>query len=94
MEIHFKGGLEPYFDNLSKHELTEQFVTQNRIKSLEDLILYYQNNYFDASKVFRNGDLAPGHLCFINDTDYEVKGNKFEINYGDKIFFISTMHGG
>jgi ubiquitin related modifier 1 len=37
----------------------------------------------------------PGILVLINDADWELEGEEaYEINSGDKILFVSTLHGG
>jgi ubiquitin related modifier 1 len=37
----------------------------------------------------------PGILVLINDADWELEGElEYEIVEGDKIVFISTLHGG
>lgn len=37
----------------------------------------------------------PGILCLINDSDWEIEGTlDYEVDDGDHISFISTLHGG
>jgi hypothetical protein len=37
----------------------------------------------------------PGILVLINDADWELEGeDKYEIEEGDNILFVSTLHGG
>lgn len=37
----------------------------------------------------------PGILVLINDADWELEGeDKYEIENGDNILFVSTLHGG
>lgn len=37
----------------------------------------------------------PGILVLINDTDWELEGElDYQIQQGDEIVFISTLHGG
>ncbi|KAF2817206.1 ubiquitin related modifier 1 [Mytilinidion resinicola] len=37
----------------------------------------------------------PGILVLINDADWELEGeDKYEIQKGDNILFVSTLHGG
>jgi ubiquitin related modifier 1 len=37
----------------------------------------------------------PGILVLINDADWELEGEeKYEIQDGDVILFVSTLHGG
>jgi ubiquitin related modifier 1 len=37
----------------------------------------------------------PGILVLVNEADWEIEGGKgYELNEGDEIAFISTLHGG
>jgi ubiquitin related modifier 1 len=37
----------------------------------------------------------PGILVLINDADWELEGeDKYELQHGDNIIFVSTLHGG
>ena len=37
----------------------------------------------------------PGILVLINDADWELEGEEaYEIQSGDNILFVSTLHGG
>lgn len=37
----------------------------------------------------------PGILVLINDADWELEGEeKYELQAGDTIVFVSTLHGG
>jgi len=37
----------------------------------------------------------PGILVLINDADWELEGeDKYELEQGDSILFVSTLHGG
>lgn len=37
----------------------------------------------------------PGILVLINDADWELEGEEaYEIQNGDNILFVSTLHGG
>jgi len=37
----------------------------------------------------------PGILVLINDADWELEGEeKYELQAGDNILFVSTLHGG
>lgn len=40
-------------------------------------------------------DSRPGILILINSTDWELEGElEYELEEGDEIVFISTLHGG
>ncbi|CAK3799507.1 Ubiquitin-related modifier 1 [Lecanosticta acicola] len=39
--------------------------------------------------------VRPGILVLINDADWELEGeDQYEIQQGDNIVFVSTLHGG
>ncbi|GAB1741230.1 hypothetical protein NU219Hw_g6471t1 [Hortaea werneckii] len=41
------------------------------------------------------GSVRPGVLVLINDADWELEGEeKYELQAGDEIVFVSTLHGG
>ncbi|KAM0677308.1 Ubiquitin- modifier 1 [Binucleata daphniae] len=97
MKIVLKGGLEMYFDGNVNFLVDKKEIEKNEIKTLEDLIKYLRLQYEKSNNtLFRNdNELAPGNLCFVNKSDYEIlQLNKTMINYNDEICFISTMHGG
>jgi ubiquitin related modifier 1 len=40
-------------------------------------------------------DRRPGILVLINDADWELEGEEqYELQSGDNIVFVSTLHGG
>lgn len=88
MKVHLHGGLDIYF---SSSTLT---IPNLDISTLNGLIVYLQNTY-PKQEIFENGILKPGHLCIINETDYEMYEDKeIVLKEDDEIYFISTMHGG
>ena len=50
----------------------------------------------EKEEMFVQGDsVRPGIIVMINDTDWELEGTgAYEIQSGDVIAFISTLHGG
>lgn len=48
-----------------------------------------------AASVETNLCRRPGILVLINDADWELEGEeKYELQQGDGIVFVSTLHGG
>lgn len=46
---------------------------------------------FCSRCVFRR----PGILVLINDADWELEGEeKYQLQQGDNVLFVSTLHGG
>lgn len=89
MKILLHGGLDTYFDA----DEIEIPLTALKSKTVASLMMYLQTNY-PSQTVFDEGKLKPGHLCIINETDYELYGEDDVLNEDDKVYFISTMHGG
>ena len=57
--------------------------------------------YFSVHhKLFLNAHLLtlgrrPGILVLINDADWELEGqDSYELQAGDEVVFVSTLHGG
>ncbi|GAA5929001.1 ubiquitin-related modifier URM1 [Sporobolomyces koalae] len=50
----------------------------------------------ERPELFSQGEtIRPGILILINSTDWELEGElEYELQEGDEIVFISTLHGG
>lgn len=47
------------------------------------------------SNIINDVDRRPGILVLINDADWELEGEEtYELQQGDNIVFVSTLHGG
>lgn len=45
--------------------------------------------------VSQDGTVRPGILVLINETDWELEGEAaYVLQEGDKVMFVSTLHGG
>lgn len=54
------------------------------------LVSWTNNEHILANALSR-----PGILVLINDADWELEGEEaYEIQSGDEILFVSTLHGG
>jgi ubiquitin related modifier 1 len=50
---------------------------------------------FADSEVFLESNRRPGILVLINDADWELEGqDAYELQAGDEVVFVSTLHGG
>ena len=48
-----------------------------------------------ALRLTRVANSRPGILVLINDADWELEGEEaYELQNGDSILFVSTLHGG
>jgi ubiquitin related modifier 1 len=58
-------------------------MTQCKQAQLDDWHFFLQTNR------------RPGILVLINEADWELEGeDKYELQKGDHIMFVSTLHGG
>lgn len=55
-----------------------------------------QHHIKERVELFASGDkIRPGILILVNDVDYEiVGGDQYKLKDGDRVLFISTLHGG
>ncbi|KAI0977445.1 Urm1-domain-containing protein [Xylaria arbuscula] len=98
--VEFTGGLEMLFSDQRRHALSLPAVDD---KSRKPVTVAYLIEYLcehtmrDTRKeLFVLDDhLRPGILVLINDADWELEGEEaYEIQNGDSILFVSTLHGG
>ena len=48
-----------------------------------------------ANLAFLLNSRRPGILVLINDADWELEGqDAYELQAGDEVVFVSTLHGG
>ncbi|CDF34292.1 unnamed protein product [Chondrus crispus] len=91
--LEFGGGLEALFSDAKSLSVTPPAD----IQSLGKLITWVRDHLITARHdMFVSGDaLRPGVLVLVNDVDWELEDT---VNYrfagGDRIAFISTLHGG
>ncbi|XXH00347.1 Nuclear cap-binding protein subunit 1 [Hypoxylon texense] len=97
--VEFTGGLEMLFSDQRRHSLSIP-VTNKEGKpfTIADLIEHLCNHTMKDTRkeLFVLDDhLRPGILVLINDADWELEGEEaYEIQAGDNILFVSTLHGG
>ena len=59
-----------------------EYIRTHLIKEREELFV-------------ENDHVRPGILVLINDSDWELEGEmRYELKSGDRVVFISTLHGG
>ncbi|KAI0514395.1 ubiquitin-like modifier 1 [Xylaria bambusicola] len=97
--VEFTGGLEMLFSDQRRHALSVPALDKdNKPLTVAYLIEYLcENTMKDTRKeLFVLDDhLRPGILVLINDADWELEGEEaYEIQNGDNILFVSTLHGG
>ncbi|OKL56932.1 Ubiquitin-related modifier 1 [Talaromyces atroroseus] len=98
--VEFTGGLEILFANERRYRLSIPTHTNEDRKrpTIAWLIQYLVENLMQdpRKELFVLDDhVRPGILVLINDADWELEGEEaYEIQPGDNILFVSTLHGG
>ncbi|KAI1099880.1 ubiquitin related modifier 1 [Jackrogersella minutella] len=97
--VEFTGGLEMLFSDQRRHSLSIPAANkEGKSVTIADLIEYLcENTMKDTRKeLFVLEDhLRPGILVLVNEADWELEGEEaYEVQAGDNILFVSTLHGG
>ena len=95
VKVEFAGGAELLFNNVKRHTL--QLPAQETPWTVKGLIQWIKMNLLkERPELFVQGDtVRPGILVLVNDTDWELLGQlEYEVQPGDSVVFISTLHGG
>jgi ubiquitin related modifier 1 len=90
--IYFSGGLEGLFENKKAFDIQVEssFSMKDLIEELRAKHLREKEEMFIA-----NGSVRPGIIVLINDTDWELEDTtSYKLQAGDRVAFISTLHGG
>lgn len=83
------------FAKVKKHDVT--LSVQERPWTIGLLLYWIRDNLLkERPELFMQGNtVRPGILVLVNDTDWELLGQlEYEVKTGDRIVFISTLHGG
>ncbi|CAI4228713.1 unnamed protein product [Auanema sp. JU1783] len=101
LRLEFTGGSEFLLTDDQQKELLDLikvpgFESPFTISSLLEWIDGYLLKDCDNSEMFvKDGELRPGILVLVNECDWELlDGLHSELKNGDKVTFISTLHGG
>ena len=99
MDIHVSmscsGGMELLFDNHRNVEVN--IPAKGDILTVRETMAWMRDNLLkERPEMFMKGDtIRPGVLVLVNDADWELSGLEDSvIENGDKVTFISTLHGG
>lgn len=87
------GGIELLFSNTKLLPLS----LPPQITTISDLLPYLRDNLLQQRpELFMQGNtIRPGILVLINDADWELEGEgEYVLQEGDRVVFISTLHGG
>lgn len=97
LTLEWGGGAEMLFGNVKKRQVT--FKADQPCETLKSLLEWLKNDSgFLTQKpdLFFSGEtIRPGIIVLINDSDWELHdGLEYRLENGDRICFISTLHGG
>ncbi|KAL9121724.1 MAG: hypothetical protein Q9187_001718 [Circinaria calcarea] len=97
--VEFTGGLEMLFANQRKHDVTMPSKSDNgRPADIGFLVRFLCDHVMKGHRkdmFLLDGAVRPGILVLINDADWELEGGEnYQIQQGDNILFVSTLHGG
>lgn len=87
------------FSDKKKHKLSIPATDDSdRPTTVASLLTYLCQNVMKDQReemFVLDGHVRPGILVLINDADWELEGEeKYEVQPGDNILFVSTLHGG
>ncbi|CAI7800980.1 unnamed protein product [Closterium sp. NIES-54] len=97
LQIEFSGGLELLFGGEKKQSVDVTVAGADEQLSMAPLLAWMRENMLkERPEMFLKGPtVRPGVLVLINDVDWELTGNlESSVEDGDRITFISTLHGG
>lgn len=97
IKVEFTGGLESLFSNQRNHKI-DLPITKTR-PTIASLVTHLSETHLAGSSkkdlFVLEGTVRPGILVLINDADWELEGEgACELNAGDEVVFVSTLHGG
>ncbi|RMX77506.1 hypothetical protein D0869_09838 [Hortaea werneckii] len=100
LKVEFTGGLEMLFSDQRKHHISlpSKDPASGQPSNVAFLIHWLCENLMRDPRrdmFVLEGTVRPGVLVLINDADWELEGEeKYELQSGDEIVFVSTLHGG
>ncbi len=94
--ILYSGGLESMFEGKKRLdlELAEESARKWTMEALIDELR--RKHLKEKEEMFVQGaSVRPGIIVLVNDTDWELlETTRYQIEAGDQVAFISTLHGG
>lgn len=93
----YSGGLEAMFDGKKRLEVELPEGSSGHTHSIQSLIEELRRKHLrEKEEMFvQAGSVRPGIIVLVNDTDWELLDTlKYQLENGDNVAFISTLHGG
>eukprot|EP01071_Lankesteria_metandrocarpae_P010262 Lankesteria_metandrocarpae@DN5316_c3_g1_i2.p5 len=100
VDVELFGGLELLTqDGSSQHklEVLKELSNISQPVTLSDLVAAVSKNLIQDPLMFsvKDTEVRPGILVLVNDCDWEVlEKYNTELREGDRVTFVSTLHGG
>ena len=97
VEVEFSGGMDLLFGGKQNTSIDLQPQPGRRSVTILDVMVHCRDKLLtERPELFMKGDtVRPGILVLLNDADWELHGTKHaEVEDGDRVVFISTLHGG
>ncbi len=96
--VEFLGGLDVIVKKQRQYKVDVKVDGKDEV-DVGDLIQWIVDNLIeherDVNVFLENDSIRPGILTLINDTDWELEGEKeYVLEDGDVVSFTSTLHGG
>lgn len=96
--VEFLGGLDVIVKKQRQYKVDvkvdgkDEFDVGDLIQWIVDNLIEHER---DVNVFLENDSIRPGILTLINDTDWELEGEKeYVLEDGDVVSFTSTLHGG
>lgn len=93
--LEFSGGAELLVGQVKEHKV--ELKASEKVWTIRKLLVWIKENLLQQRpELFLQGEqIRPGILVLVNDTDWELLEElDYHIEDGDRITFISTLHGG
>ena len=93
VKLEFGGGLDAIVTGRTKH-----LQVDAPVRTLGELITWVRRNCIrEKHDMFAVSEatVRPGVLVLVNEVDWELEDTtRYELQPGDHVAFISTLHGG
>lgn len=96
VKVEFAGGMDLLFGGAKEADIEVQSPDGQPVTIVDVMVHCRDELLTERPELFMKGDsVRPGILVLINDADWELLGTtSAEIDEGDSVVFISTLHGG
>ena len=96
VKIDFAGGMDLLFGGVKEVDIDVVRSDEAPVTIVDVMVHCRDKLLTERPELFMKGNsVRPGILVLINDADWELLGTTdAEVEEGDRIVFISTLHGG